>query len=217
MTWRVAACRRVGWVAAPKGLRGCLCPQWKGWAALVKGIIFNLLEEVVTQHYGEDAWDDLLDGAAVSGSYTSLGSYPDDEALRLISNAAESLNSTPFEMLRWFGQEAMPLLAVRYPAYFRAHTTTRPFVLSVNSIIHPEVRMVYPGADVPTCGFRNEPDGSLVMTYNSGRRFCALAVGFMEGAAAYYGETVSVDQIQCMHRGGPVCEYRVTFHGKNRV
>jgi hypothetical protein len=31
----------------------------------LKGIIFNLLEKVVTQRYGEDAWDDL-DGSTRS-------------------------------------------------------------------------------------------------------------------------------------------------------
>ncbi|MEC5180806.1 heme NO-binding domain-containing protein [Arthrobacter sp. CG_A4] len=179
----------------------------------MKGIIFNLLEEVVIQHHGEDTWDDLLDGAGFSGSYTSLGSYPDEDALRLVSLAAESLNSTPFDILRWFGQEAMPLLAVRYPGYFRGHATTRPFVLSVNSIIHPEVRMIYPGADVPTFGFRDEPDGSLEMTYSSARRLCALAHGFLEGAAAHYGETVDFDQLQCMNLGAASCVCRVTFHG----
>lgn len=179
----------------------------------MKGIIFNLLEEVVIQHHGEDTWDDLLDGAGLSGSYTSLGSYPDEEALRLVGLAAEALDSTPFDTLRWFGREAMPLLAIRYPDYFSGHTTTRPFVLSVNSIIHPEVRMIYPGADVPTFGFRDEPDGSLVMTYSSARRLCALAQGFLEGAAGHYGETAEVEHLQCMNRGSVSCVCRVSFSG----
>lgn len=179
----------------------------------MKGIIFNLLEEVVIQHHGEDVWDDLLDGAGLGGSYTALGSYPDDEALQLVELAAASLKSTPFDILRWFGREAMPLLAVRYPGYFSGHTTTRPFVLSVNSIIHPELRMIYPGADVPTFGFRDERDGSLVMTYRSARRLCALAQGFLEGAAGHYGETADVSHLQCMHQGASSCVCRVSFHG----
>ena len=35
----------------------------------MKGIVFNLLQEVVTQHYGEDVWDDLIDAAGVDGVY----------------------------------------------------------------------------------------------------------------------------------------------------
>ena len=50
----------------------------------MKGIIFNLLEEVVTQEHGEEAWEDLLDRSGVEGAYTSLGSYPDQEFLALL-------------------------------------------------------------------------------------------------------------------------------------
>ena len=38
----------------------------------MKGIVFNLLEEVVTEAYGADAWDSLLDAAGLDGAYTSL-------------------------------------------------------------------------------------------------------------------------------------------------
>ncbi|MCY0854136.1 heme NO-binding domain-containing protein [Cupriavidus sp. D39] len=180
----------------------------------MKGIVFNLLEEVVIRHHGEDAWDSLLEGADLDGAYTSLGSYPDDDIYKLVGVAAQTLDMTPFATLRWFGREAMPLLASRYPTYFCAHTTTRPFVLSVNSIIHPEVRKVYPGADVPTFGFREEPDGSLLMTYRSARRLCALAQGFVEGAADHFGEALSFDHLQCMHQGDQTCQCRISFLGK---
>ncbi len=44
----------------------------------MKGIIFNLVEDVVTQENGPDAWDDLLDAAHVDGAYTAVGSYDDE-------------------------------------------------------------------------------------------------------------------------------------------
>lgn len=179
----------------------------------MKGIVFNLLEEVVVRHHGEDAWDDMLEGASLTGAYTSLGSYPDDDIHKLVGVAAQILGLPPFNVLRWFGREAIPSLASRYPAYFSGHTSTRPFVLSVNSIIHPEVRKVYPSADVPTFGFRDEPEGSLLMTYRSARRLCALAQGFVEGAADHFGESVSFSHLQCMHHGDASCLCRITFPG----
>ncbi|WP_044873058.1 heme NO-binding domain-containing protein [Pseudomonas sp. LFM046] len=180
----------------------------------MKGIVFNLLEEVVIRHQGEDAWDALLEGAGLDGAYTSLGSYPDEHMYRLVGAASEALGMPPFDVLRWFGREAMPSLALRYPAYFSTHDSTRSFVLSVNSIIHPEVRKIYPGADVPTFGFRDEPDGSLHMTYRSPRRLCALAQGFIEGAAIHFNETLDFEHLDCMHRGDPECRCRITFHDK---
>jgi predicted hydrocarbon binding protein len=180
----------------------------------MKGIVFNLLEEVVARHHGEDAWDDLLEKAGLVGSYTSLGSYPDNDIYRLVGVASEALNRSSSDTFRWFGREAMPLLARRYPAYFNAHASTRPFILSVNNIIHPEVRKVYPGADVPTFEFRDEPDGSLLMNYRSQRRLCALAQGFVEGAADHFGEALGFDHLECMHNGHPSCRCRITFSGK---
>lgn len=177
----------------------------------MKGVVFNLLEEVVVRHHGDDTWDALLDSAGVSGAYTSLGSYADEEMGKLVMAASGALGLPPAEILRWFGREAMPVLAERYPAFFAPHTAARPFVLSVNSIIHPEVRKVYPGANVPTFEFHDVPDGPLVMGYYSARKLCALAQGFIEGAAAHFGETAHFDHPHCMHRGDPKCELRITF------
>lgn len=177
----------------------------------MKGIIFNLLEEAIVERHGADAWDGLLDGLGLDGVYTSLGSYPDTEVYRIVEGAAALDGRSPAETLRWFGRQALALMAGRYPAYFAAHTNALPFLLSVNSMIHPEVRKVYPGADVPTFGFRTEPSGALLMTYDSPRRLCALAHGFIDGAAEHFGETAEVEHLECMHRGASACLCRVTF------
>lgn len=177
----------------------------------VKGIVFNLLEEVVVAHYGEDTWDSLLDSTKLDGSYTSLGSYPDEHVAALVAAAATALNLTQFDVLRWFGNQAMPLLFDRYPSFFKGQTSCRPFLLSVNHIIHPEVRKVYPGAQVPTFQFSDAPDGRLIMGYDSPRRLCALAQGFAEGAATHYGESVQFEHQKCMHRGDERCVCAITF------
>ena len=50
----------------------------------MKGVVFNLLEEVVTERHGDAVWDTLLDASGLVGSYTSLGSYPDEEMEKLV-------------------------------------------------------------------------------------------------------------------------------------
>ena len=177
----------------------------------MKGIIFNLLEDVVIRNHGEDTWDELLAAAALDGAYTSLGSYPDEQIHGLVAAASHKLSLTPFEILRWFGQQAIPLLFERYPAFFNSHFCTRAFVLSVNNIIHPEVRKIYPGADVPTFEFRHAPDGGLLMGYLSPRRLCALAQGFIEGAATHYRDTVILEHRECMHKGDKRCLCHISF------
>ena len=158
----------------------------------MKGVVFNLLEEVVTSSFGPDTWDDLLDEAKLEGAYTSLGNYADAEIESLVGAAARRLEMEPEAVLRWFGENAMPLLKARYPALFDAHPSSRSFILSINSIIHPEVRKLYAGAACPFFHFREDADGALSMRYQSTRRMFDLAHGFVLGAAALWRETVTV-------------------------
>lgn len=177
----------------------------------MKGIIFNLVEEVVRDRFGEDTWDDLLDAAGLDGAYTSLGSYPDEELLRLVGAASEALGLPPADVVRTLGEAAIPLLATRYPFFFEPHTSTKSFLLTLNDIIHPEVRKLYPGADVPTFGFEESSDDTLVLRYHSERKLCALAEGFVLGAAAHFGERAEIDQPACMLRGDEDCLLHCTF------
>ncbi len=177
----------------------------------MKGIVFNLLEEVVRRQHGEDAWDDLIEQAGVGGAYTSLGNYDDADLTRLVVAASQSLNRSPYDVVRWFGREALPILARKYPTFFERHASTRSFVLTLNDIIHPEVRKLYPGADVPEFEYDVSSPDVLVMTYRSARRLCAFAEGLVEGAAAHFGESVLFDHPLCMLRGDEACTFRIVF------
>jgi hypothetical protein len=175
----------------------------------VKGIVFNLLEEVVSTEYGDAAWDRLLDAAGLEGAYTSLGSYDDAQVFALVRVASEALAIPPEDVLRWFGERAMPLLARRYPGFFGNHAHVREFLLTLNNIIHPEVRKLYPGAQTPVFDFDTSAADVLTIGYNSPRRLCALAEGFMRGAAAHYRQRLDIAHPQCMHHGDAKCVFHV--------
>ena len=177
----------------------------------MKGIVYNLLEACVSSEYGEVTWDDLLDATGLDGAYTTLGSYPDEDLLALVGAASEALGRPPETVVRWFGRTAMPLLAERYPGFFSPHADTRAFVLTLNAIIHPEVRKLYPGADVPEFTFDSSQENRLVMGYHSTRRLCAFAEGLLEGAADHYGQTIAIVQPRCMLRGDSSCQLEIAL------
>jgi len=178
----------------------------------MKGIVFNLFSTIVIREHGEDAWDDMLASTGLSGVYTSLGNYPDEELVKLVEAGRERLGMTDAGgLLRWFGRRATPILAQRYPAFFLPQKSTRQFLLTVNEIIHPEVQKIYPGADVPVFDFDASSDDVLVMGYRSRRKLCALAQGFAEGAADYYGEVVAIQHAACMHDGAERCVFNLRF------
>jgi hypothetical protein len=177
----------------------------------MKGVIFNLVEEVIVASYGEDTWDTLLDAASLDGSYTSLGNYPDGDLFRLVDAASSLLGVPGGDVVRTLGVGALPLLAERYPDFFAGHTSTRSFLLTLNDIIHSEVRKLYPGAEVPQFDFDDSDPDCLMVTYRSPRRLCALAEGFILGAAHHFGEEATLDQPRCLHRGDDRCIIRCGF------
>lgn len=179
----------------------------------MKGIVFNLVEELVSREHGEATWDTLLEAADLDGSYTALGNYPDEDLGKLVAGALAALNKPSDVIIRWFGRNALPLLHRRYPEFFEPHGSARDFLLTLNDIIHPEVRKLYPGADVPVFVFDTPSDDVLVMGYRSLRKLCSLAEGFIEGAADHFGEEVEIEQSQCMNRGDHECVIVCSFKG----
>lgn len=177
----------------------------------MKGIIFNLLEDVVTTDYGPDVWDDLLAAVDADGAYTSLGTYPDHELVAIVDAASARLGLPAADLIRWFGRKAMTRLAAAHAAFFVGHRSTRPFLLTLNQIIHPEVRKLHRGADVPDFDFDASDPDVLGLGYRSRRRMCSLAEGLIEGAADHYHEVAVIEHPECMHRGDAQCLLRVSF------
>ena len=91
-------------------------------------------------------------------------------------------------------------------------TTTAESRAPVNDVIHPEVRKVYPGADVPVFDFESSGDDAMILLgYRSARKLCALAEGFIEGSADHFGELAEIEQSSCMQRGDERCLLKIVL------
>jgi len=178
----------------------------------MKGIIFNLFEAIVIEEFGHDAWEGVLDTANSDGAYTAVGSYDDAEFLRLASVAAEQLDRPIDDLVRSFGRKCLPILAARYPAFFTPHVSTKPFLLTLNEVIHPEVRKLFPGAYAPSFKFDDSVPDQITLTYQSHRNLCSFAEGLIEGAADHYGDSVSISQPECAKRGDENCVLVANFN-----
>lgn len=181
----------------------------------MKGIVFNLLEQVIRDEFGEDTLDDILDSAVPDSAYTAVGSYPDQEFLAIVGAASAKLEMPVDDLVRWFGVKAMEHFHRLYPQFFSPHDNARSFVLTLNDIIHPEVRKLFPGADVPDFDFDEDTDrpGAVSLGYVSPRKLCSFAEGLIEGAATHYGERVTMTQSSCMKRGDARCVINCAFEG----
>lgn len=177
----------------------------------MKGIIFNLVEDAVLEAHGQRAWDQVLERADLDGAYTALGNYPDTDLVALVEAASSLLGLEPRDLTRQLGRAALTGLATRYPRFFEPYDSVRPFLLTINDVIHPEVRKLHADAQPPDFWFDVVDEDTLVIHYQSQRRLCALAEGMVEGAAAHYGQRATVVHGQCMLEGATHCTMTASF------
>jgi len=177
----------------------------------MKGVVFNIVEEIVRSEHGEDAWDSLLDGAGLTGAYTSLGTYPDSDMAALVEVACRALGVGEADLLRHLGRQGFPRLSGRNPEIMIGFANARSLLLGLNSVIHPEVRKVYPGADVPVFVVAADNPDSVSLVYQSKRGLCHFAEGLALGVGDTFGEALEVTQPVCQHRGGEHCELLITW------
>jgi len=157
----------------------------------MKGVIFNVVQEVVEELFDAETWDGLLDAADVEGAYTSLGDYADDELVAIVAAASAATGKSADDVLRLVGYHGLPKLASRIPSTFTLAEEPIAFLRQVNDIIHPAVLKIYPSARPPVFEFEDHPDG-LIVRYRSTRNMPALAEGLLAGVSLMFDVEVQV-------------------------
>ena len=160
----------------------------------MKGVIFNVVEETISELFDADTWDDLLDDAELDGAYTALGDYADTELLAIVGAACRATGMSAEEVLRTVGHHALPKLAARVPDATSGAPDALSFIRKVNDIIHPEVLKIYPDSIPPAFDFEEHADG-LVVQYRSARNLPALAAGLLSGVSLLFDEEITVQSL----------------------
>lgn len=78
----------------------------------MNGLVFNLLEEVVSAAYGDAVWGQLQAAAASRGPYVAGVDYPDEELTRLVASLAEATGRGADEVTQWFRRRALEQIAL---------------------------------------------------------------------------------------------------------
>ncbi len=158
----------------------------------MKGIIFNTVEEAVGELFSEDTWDDLVDAAGVSGSYTALGTYPDEELVALVGAACEATGLSAEEVLVTLGRHSFGKLASHVPDLVDKDAGVFHFLSTVDDIIHVEVAKLVPDADTPVVTTTNIDENTIEVSYTSKRHMGALAKGLVLGAGDFFEEPLDI-------------------------
>ena len=157
----------------------------------MKGVVLNVIEEVVVDQFGPAAWEQILSDAGLDGAFTSLGNYPDSDFHAVVSAAAAILGTTNDAVLETVGVHAFERLHDRLPAASQQYTDPVSLLSALDAVIHPQVKVLYPDAKPPEFDL-DDSDGRLVVRYRSGRNLAPLASGLVRGCFLHFGENVTV-------------------------
>ncbi|MEL7312984.1 MAG: heme NO-binding domain-containing protein [Pseudomonadota bacterium] len=178
----------------------------------MKGIVFNMLNEMVEAQYGMDLWDDLIDATdpKSEGIYTSVELYPDEELLAYVDAFSDRTGIPAADAVRAFGHFMLQRFSQIHPEFFEGHTI-KSFLKSVHDVIHVEVEKLHPDALLPKFTYEEPAHNGLVMHYHSPRRLCHLAEGLINGCSEHFGVGVTIAHDQCMHEGAETCRLELSF------
>jgi hypothetical protein len=161
----------------------------------MKGLIFSEFLEYVESTYSADMVDDIIDACNLSsgGAYTSVGSYPHEEMVSLVTALSEQSGVSTSELYRCFGRYLFKRLVVGFPHFTHNAKSTLELLYSVEEYMNQEVRKLYPDAKLPTFRYESSHPKQLTLTYHSMRPFADLAHGMIEGVAEHFGEEISIE------------------------
>ncbi|MEM7431050.1 MAG: heme NO-binding domain-containing protein [Pseudomonadota bacterium] len=178
----------------------------------MKGIVFNLLADLVEEQFGLDVWDDLIESTAPlsNGIYTSVELYPDDELMAYVDAIANHTGASKPDVIRLFGSYMLGRFAELHPEFFAGHTI-KSFLQSVHDVIHVEVEKLHPDALLPDFTYEDPGADGLIMHYQSPRKLCHLAEGLIDGCSKHFGIAVQQRHDSCMHDGAAACRLELSF------
>ena len=124
--------------------------------------------------------------------------------------AASEITAIPVNSLVFsFGEYMIPNFYKRFPNFFHDVPNFIKFLVSVDQIIHVEVRKLFPDAGLPTFDYSDENEKSLTMIYKSPRKLCQLAEGLISGSAKHFNQHYKMTHNPCMNNGSDHCVLKV--------
>jgi hypothetical protein len=159
----------------------------------MKGMVFTEFLEMVESKFSADMVDDIIDDAALpsGGAYTAVGTYDHAELVAMVIALSKRTDIAASTLVGVFGEHLFGRFHALYPVFFQGVTSALDFLEGIETVIHTEVRKLYPDAQLPQFDCTRSADG-LQMLYSSPRHFGDLADGLIRGAIAHFGDQLEV-------------------------
>ncbi|MEY2861095.1 MAG: hypothetical protein RL392_1553 [Pseudomonadota bacterium] len=159
----------------------------------MKGMVFTEFLEMVEAKFSADMVDDIIDDANLpsGGAYTAVGTYDHGELVQMVVALSKRTDIAVPALVHTFGEHLFGRFYALFPAFFQGVTSALDFLEGIETVIHTEVRKLYPDAQLPQFDCTRSADG-LQMLYSSPRHFGDLAEGLIRGAVAHFGDQLQI-------------------------
>jgi hypothetical protein len=159
----------------------------------MKGMVFTEFLEMVEAKFSADMVDDIIDDANLpsGGAYTAVGTYDHGELVQMVVALSQRTDIPVPALVHTFGEHLFGRFYALFPAFFQGVTSALDFLEGIETVIHTEVRKLYPDAQLPQFDCTRSADG-LQMLYSSPRHFGDLAEGLIHGAVAHFGDQLQI-------------------------
>jgi hypothetical protein len=159
----------------------------------MKGMVFTEFLEMVEAKFSANMVDDIIDDANLpsGGAYTAVGTYDHAELVQMVVALSKRTDVPVPALVHTFGEHLFGRFYALFPAFFQGVTSALDFLEGIETVIHTEVRKLYPDAQLPQFDCTRSADG-LQMLYSSPRHFGDLAEGLIHGAVVHFGDTLHI-------------------------
>ena len=159
----------------------------------MKGLVFTEFLEMVEEKFGYEVLDRLtsLPSLQCNGAYTSVGNYPHGEMLKMLDELHGAVGLPHKELIMAFAEWLFSTFLKVHPEFFERVNGSFDFLFGIETVIHSEVRRLYPDARLPDFVCERRTETELVMDYPHGGP-CRQLESLIQAASAHFGEKVEI-------------------------
>ena len=171
----------------------------------MKGLVFTEFLEMVESKFGYEVLDRLtsLPSLKNHGAYTSVGNYPHGDMLKMLDELHDAVGVPHRELIMAFAEWVFATFLKVHPEFFDRVNGSFDFLNGIETVIHSEVRRLYPDARLPDFECERRTDTELIMDYSSWRPFADLAEGLIRASSAHFNENIKI-----IRESGPTADGR---------
>jgi len=163
----------------------------------MKGVIAICLGELISQKFGRDKWEEILESAGLPRKTFFLATEDVNDAatMRVVASTCKVMGMSMTQAADAFGEYWFNVYAPRvYKAHYAGKKSAKEMLMALNHV-HKSVANHSPNAHPPRFEYEWKDDKTLVMTYQSSRGLIDFFIGILKGVGTYYKEKLSITKL----------------------